>query len=114
MEVGCSTSAPGGPLPLSSPIGSLVSVGEHVPDTLRYCRVSMGAIATLSGLIFLLQQAQEAEQMDGHLPLKKNGRYSINISQSLEEALSATTVFKVTSILRCVFTNHHPESAGRQ
>lgn len=52
--------------------------------------------------------------MDGHLPLKKNGRHSINILQSLEEALLATTVFKVNSILRCVFTNHHPESPGRQ
>lgn len=72
------------------------------------------ASSEMSGLTFLLQQAQEAEQMDGHLFQKKNGRYSINTSQSLQEAILETTVFKVTSILRCVFTNHHPESLRRR
>lgn len=52
--------------------------------------------------------------MDGHLSLKKNGKYPFNISQSPKEVLLNTTVFKVTSVLSCVFTNHCLESPKRR
>lgn len=49
VKVGSSPPAPSGPFPLISQMGSLVSVGEHVPDTLGYCRGSVGAVTTLRG-----------------------------------------------------------------